>query len=175
MSIDLYDISISVFLRTLSQLSSIVDKAEAYNARATIRIDPTDARLYPDMHPLAFQIQACCYTCTDAIHRVANTTDITVENSEKTLSDLQVRISSTIQELQSVKKEDLSGKEDAKLGHVHRGVQWSYTGTEYMTEFAIPNLLFHAGMTYAILRANGVPIGKQDWLGAVKERHTTAS
>jgi hypothetical protein len=169
MSISLYDFSISVISRGLSNLSVILDKAAAY-AEAK-KIDPAvlaQARLYPDMFPLSRQVQVACDTAKGAAARLAGIEIPKHEDTEVTLAELKQRIAKTLDFLKTVTPEKLKGAESRAIEIKSPNGSLNFTGLSYVTNFVLPNFYFHESMTYALLRHNGVEVGKRDFLGAIQ-------
>jgi len=157
----LYDISVPVFIRTLKNLSAILTTAEKYAAEKSI--DPktlTEGKLIDDMLPLSFQIWTVSNTAKLAVERVGRTPNVPMEDNEKTFPELQERIAKTIKLLEGVDPKVFEGKETAEVEM--RGNK--FTGQSYLLTFALPNFFFHVTAAYAILRKEGVPIGKKDFL-----------
>jgi len=87
------------------------------------------------------------------------------EDNEATFAQLQDRIAKTVKFLRTIKPEQIDGKEELKINYVQRGKENNFVGLPYLLNWALPNLYFHITTTYAILRHNGVEIGKKDYLG----------
>jgi uncharacterized protein len=164
MSFSLYDVSIPVFIRNLKVLEQLLQKAQAHAAGNDASL--VESRLVADMKPLPFQVQVTCNTAKFQAVRVGGVKDVPVEDNEKTLPELLQRVAATITFLEAVKPDSMDGKEDKEIKTmVRKGVEAPLNGKEYTFEFAIPNFFFHLGMTYALLRKEGVDVGKKDWLG----------
>lgn len=169
MSISLYDFSISIMSRGLSNLSSILDKAAAY--AESKKIDPVvlaQARLYPDMYPLARQVQIACDTAKGAAARLAGIEIPKHEDTEATLAELKQRVAKTLNFLKTVTPEQLQGAESRAIELKTPNGSLNFTGQSYVTHFVLPNFYFHESMAYALLRHNGVEIGKMDFLGTIQ-------
>jgi hypothetical protein len=169
MSISLYDFSISLMSRGLHNLSVILDKAAAH-AEAR-KIDPlalAQARLFPDMFPLARQVQVACDTAKGAAARLAGIEIPKHEDTEVTLADLKQRVAKTLDFLKTVTPEQLKGAESRAIELKTQNGSMHFTGLSYMANFALPNFYFHESMAYALLRHNGVELGKKDFLGAIQ-------
>jgi len=165
MSVPLYEISVPIFIRGLNALSHILAEAEKYAKEKDIPISEfIEARLYPDMLPLTFQIQASSDVSKSAVVRVAGTEPVVMEDNESTIEQLQGRIARTIDVLKRVKPEDFEGKEDKEVIVKARTIELKFTGRNYFQHHALPNFLFHITTAYAILRSKGVPLGKRDYL-----------
>jgi uncharacterized protein len=169
MSISLYDFSISVISRALSNLSAILDKAAAY--AETKKIDPVvlaQARLYPDMYPLSRQVQIACDTAKGAAARLAGVEIPKHEDTEVTLAELKKRVAKTLDFLKTVTPEKLKGAESRTIEIKTPNGSLNFTGLSYVTNFVLPNFYFHESMAYALLRHNGVELGKADFLGSIQ-------
>ena len=165
---NLYQTSVPAFLQILKSLSSILTKAAAH-AEAK-KIDPSvfiNARLAPDMHPLARQIQMVSDTSKGAAARLAGVDVPSMPDTEATLAELQQRIAKTADFLTSLKPAQFEGsaERDVEL-NVGGGQKMTFKGQVYLTHFALPNFYFHAATAYDILRHNGVEVGKRDFLGS---------
>ena len=162
----MYQSSVPVFIRQLGNLSAILTKAAAH-AEAK-KIDQSvfiTARLFPDMFSLARQVQIACDAVKAGAARLAEIELPSFADTEVTFAELQERIAKTVQFLQSLKAEQIDGKEDLKITYTQRGKESNFIGQPYLLNYVLPNLYFHITTTYAILRHNGVEIGKKDYLG----------
>ena len=167
MTISIYDLSIPVLTRGLSNLSSILDKAAAHAAAK--KFDPAalaQARLFPDMFPLTRQVQITCDTAKGAAGRLAGIDIPKHEDTETTLDELKQRIAKTLDFVKSVKAEQMKGAESKTIELKFPSRTISFTGLSYLMNFVLPNFFFHESMTYALLRSSGVEVGKMDFLGA---------
>ena len=171
MNISMYQASAPRFVNILNNLSAILDKAQAYaDAR---KIDPTvltSSRLYPDMFTMARQVQTACDTAKGAVARLAGVEIPKYEDTEQTLAELKARIAKTIDFIDSVKPGQIDGSEDKPIVLKIRGQEVKYTGMQYLLGFAHPNFYFHVTTAYDILRGKGIPIGKRDYLGAMRNK-----
>ena len=179
MSISLYDVSIPVLTRALTNVSAMLDKAEAYAAAKKFdSVVLAQARLFPDMHPLARQVQIACNTAKGAAARLAGIEVPKHEDNERTLGELKVRISKTLDILNSISRAQTKEVENQLIemkipsGSVmetkYPSGAWKFTAIAYVTDFLLPNFLFHVSMVYALLRKSGVEIGKSDFLGKIQ-------
>jgi hypothetical protein len=168
MSLTLYEASIPAFLGMLNTLSAILDKGAAYaDAR---KIDPSvlvNARLAPDMHPLSRQIQIAADSAKGAAARLAGVEVPSFPDTETTFPELKARIEKTIAFLKSLDPDKFEGAEDRTIAQPMGPNVIEFPARAYLFEFVIPNFYFHATTTYAILRHNGVELGKPDYLAAL--------
>lgn len=166
MAIDMYTLTIPVFTRTLNNLKHVLEKGAAH-AEAK-KIDPTvfvSARLFPDMFPLAKQVQIATDMVKGAAARLAGVDIPAYADTETTFVELIDRVQRTITFLETFKPEQLANTADKQIVLPLRTRTLEFTGLVYVQSFAIPNLYFHATTTYNLLRHNGVEIGKMDFLG----------
>jgi hypothetical protein len=122
------------------------------------------SRLAPDMQPLAYQVQSACDYVKAAAAWLSGQTPPRHEDNEQTLGELRARIRKTVAFAESVKAADYAGADERTAS-----LSWApgkiIRGEDYLLQVAIPNIFFHIAMAYAILRHNGVDIGKMDFLG----------
>jgi len=167
MAISMHQISIPVFKRVLSNLSAIIDKAAAH-AEAK-KIDPSvylTARLAPDMFDFTRQVQIASDTVKGAVGRLAGVDIPSYADTETTFPELSARIAKTLDFVNSVSAAQFDSSEDKTVTLSLRGREVKFVGLSYLLDFVLPNLYFHTTTAYAILRHNGVEIGKMDFLGA---------
>ena len=166
MPISMYQASAPRFANTLMNLSAILGKAQAHcEAR---KIDPlvlTGARLYPDMFALSRQVQVACDSAKGTVARLAGVDIPKHEDTEKTFEELQARIAKTLEFIATVKPAQVDGSEEKDVVLKLQGRDVPFKGLQYLLGFAWPNFYFHATTAYAILRHNGVEVGKRDFIG----------
>ena len=166
MKISMYQASVPMFIRMLNNLAAVLDKGAAH-AEAK-KIDPSvliNARLYPDMLPLARQVQIAGDGAKGAAARLAGLEPPKYEDTETSFSDLKGRIQKTISYLNTLKPEQIDGSEERAVTLPIRGQPVTFQGLPYLLNHAVPNFYFHVTTAYDILRHNGVEIGKSDFLG----------
>ncbi len=162
----MYQSSIPTFTRVLNNLAAILEKAAAH-AEAR-KIDPAallGARLFPDMFPLARQVQLVTDTVSSGAARLAGLEVKTSENTEASFAELVERLKKTVAQLETIKPEQLDGTEDKTVSWQTRSSTKSMQGLPFLMNHVLPNLYFHTTTAYNILRHNGVEIGKMDYLG----------
>ena len=166
MSISMYAASVPVFRQILNSLSEILGKAEIHASER--KIDPPallQARLYPDMFALSRQIQIAADFAKGACARLAGADVPKYEDTEQSFADLQARLAKTIDFIESLPKNQIDGSEAREI-HTSAGPNSkTFTGQTYLVHYALPQFFFHATTAYAILRHNGVEIGKRDFMG----------
>jgi hypothetical protein len=166
MTISMYQASVPLFVRMLNNLAAIVDKAAAH-AQAR-KIDPTvliNSRLYPDMFPLARQIQIATDNAKGCAARLAGQDPPRYEDNESTFPELLERIHKTVSFLGTIKPEQIDGSEERDVVLKLRGDAVTHKGLPYLINFVLPNFYFHVTTAYCILRHCGVEIGKKDYTG----------
>jgi hypothetical protein len=166
-TISMYEASIPNFLHHLENLSKILNKAQT--DATTRKIDPAvfiTARLAPDMFPLSRQIQIATDGVKGCAARLAGLEVPSFPDTETTFEDLQARIQKTVDFIKTVTPDQINGSEQKDITF-KRGKDgaWNFKGLPYLTQFVLPNLYFHITTAYAILRHNGVQLGKLDYLG----------
>lgn len=170
MSITMYSASVPIFLRMLENCGHWLDKAEAH-AQAK-KFDPAvylGTRLAPDMLPFTNQIQIACDGAKFAIARLAGVEAPKFDDSEASLADLRERLRATIAFITSVPAARLEGTEDKDVTIPRRAGPITLKGEAYLKHYALPNFFFHVTTAYALLRHNGVELGKTDFLGAIQQ------
>jgi hypothetical protein len=165
MPLSMYQASIPVLVRGLTNLAAVLRKGEAHPGSAAF----VEARLAPDMFPLAGQIQRASDTSKGCAARLAGVAAPSFPDEEKTFADLQARIAKTIAFLQSVKQEQVDGSETKPIEFKAGPTTLKFNGESYLFGFVIPNFFFHTTTAYDILRQKGVALGKLDYLGAGEE------
>ena len=151
-------------------LSACLSKG-AQHAEAK-KFDPevlVNARLAPDQFPLLRQVQIACDTAKLGVSRLTGKAAPTHDDKEKTLPELQTRIQQTLDYLAGFTAKDFQGAEERKISQPRWEGKW-LNGHEYAFHHALPNIYFHVTTAYAILRHNGVDVGKKDYLGAMPYR-----
>ena len=166
MSLSMYEVSVPMFINNLNTLSDILLKAEKDAEKR--KIDKSifiNARLYPDMFSLVKQIQIATDMVKIGIARLSEVQAPLFEDNEVTFSDLQKRIKKTVSFLNKIKAKQMEGSESKKIEFKMRINNFKFkNGQIYLQEWIIPHFFFHITITYAILRANGVKLGKRDFV-----------
>jgi hypothetical protein len=166
MTISLYEASIPVLKRFLSNLSAILTKASAYaDARKIDHSVLLNARLFPNMYPLVKQVQIASDQAKGAAARLAGVEIPKFEDNESSFAELHERIAKTIAFLDTIKPEQLEGSENREIVLTLRDNKLEFKGLQYLLTWVQPNFYFHVTTAYDILRHNGVEIGKRDFMG----------
>ena len=169
MSISMHSASVPIFVRMLSNVNGWLDKAEAHAADK--KFDTTvylGTRLAPDMLPFTRQIQIACDTVKFCVARLASVDGPKFDDNETSFAELLQRIDGTLAFAKSVPAAQIDGSEDKDITIPRRDGSMVMKGEAYLKHFALPNMFFHLTTAYALLRHNGVELGKMDFLGAPK-------
>ncbi len=167
MSLSMYQASVPVLVRALTNLSAILKKAEAH-AEAR-KIDPAVMlgwRLAPDMFNLTRQVQIASDGAKGCAARLAGAEIPSFPDTEATFEELQARIAKTIDFIKGLDKAEIENSADRHIVLKMRSGEIPFNGVSFLTGFALPNFTFHVVTAYAILRSIGVEIGKMDYLGS---------
>jgi len=155
------------FGKMLKNLDAWLAKATEHAAAKKFEVDVlAQARLAPDAYELSRQVQAACDQAKFAAAYLGGKPAPSHPDTEKTVAELRGRIQKCLSYLETVRDADYAGAADRKVAPPWLGGKW-FKGADYLDEIAIPNFDFHATMAYAILRHNGVPLGKMDFIGAI--------
>ncbi|HXF45530.1 MAG TPA: DUF1993 domain-containing protein [Burkholderiaceae bacterium] len=168
MTVSMYALSVPVFVKTLGNLDAILDKSATY-AQAK-KIDPAvllAARLFPDMFPLAKQVQVACDFAKGAVARLAGVEPPAFDDNERTFDELKARIARTIEYVSGFDEARFAGAEEREVVLKIRERTLIFRGLPYLAHVALPNFFFHVVTAYDILRHNGVELGKRDFIGQV--------
>lgn len=166
-SLSMYQASIPVFQRVLNNFSAILAKAEAHASEHGIAAEVLlNAKLAPDMYGLIRQVQIASDGVKGAAARLAGVDVPSYADTEASFADLQERIAKTLKFIGSVSAKQVDGSEERPIALKVGGKELEFTGQPYLLHFVLPNLYFHTSIAYAILRNQGVALGKADYLGA---------
>ena len=166
MTISMYQASVPVFQKSLIALQGILAKSAAHAAER--KIDESvflGSRLAPDMFTLSRQVQIAADFGKGPIARLAGVELPKYDDSETTFAELVARIDKTLAFIGTFRPEQIDGQEDRDIELTIAGKPVHLKGQPYLLHFALPNFYFHMSMAYAILRHNGVAVGKRDFVG----------
>lgn len=170
MTISMSSASLPVFKLTLGNLNHLLDKALAH-AEAK-KFDPSvlmQVRLAPDMLPFSTQVLIACDSVKNGIARLSGVEAPKFDDTEKTIPDLKARIQKTLDYLDSVPADKLDGTEDKDITFpVGKDATRTMKGEAYLKHHMLANFFFHVTMAYALLRHNGVDVGKMDFLAGAR-------
>jgi hypothetical protein len=163
-----HDVFVRGPIQMLGNIGKWLDKAEAYATEKKFKVDDLlVARLAPDQHSLTRQIQSACDSAKSNAGRLSGTEIPSHADTEKTVPELRERLAKTIAYLESIKESAWQGADDRQISQVWMGGKHAL-GRDYARQFATPNFHFHVVTTYAILRHNGVPLGKMAYIGGLE-------
>ncbi len=166
MAITMHQLAVPVFTQYLLALSANLDKAAAFCAGK--KIDPSvlvNARLAPDMFPLSRQVQIACDFAKGASARLAGADVPAWADDEKTFDELKARIKKTLDFIAGLKADSFDGAETRDIKIKVRGNDVTFKGLPYLANYAMGHFYFHCTAAYAILRHNGIELGKGDFIG----------
>ena len=171
----MYTETFAQFKKQLGQLDKWLGAAAEYAKSKNIDpgVFPT-LRLAADQFPLARQVQICCDTVKLAAAYLTGKPPVSQADEEKTLEELQTRVRSVVAMLDGYTAKDFEGAATRVVSQPRWKGEWM-TGADYFIEHAMPNFYFHLTTAYAILRHNGVNVGKRDFLGAQNKRPPAAT
>ncbi len=168
MKISMYQATVPVCVRALTNLDNVLKKAEEFAQKKKISPEVLlNCRLAADMLPLTKQIQIVSDSAKGAGARLSGIENPKFEDNEQTFAELYARIDKTITFLNGIKPEQIDGTEDKEILLKVGPEELRFTGVNYLLAFVLPNMFFHVTTAYNILRHNGVEIGKRDYLGAM--------
>jgi hypothetical protein len=160
MAYDLYNASIPPLIHMLGSLSAVLAKGEAHGG-----IDPSEARLAPDMLPLKAQVYIATDSAKGCGARLAGVDIPKYEDTETSFADLRARIAKTIAFLKTLDRKAIAGAETKQIVLKFPSNTFEFNGADYVGKFVLPNVYFHITTAYGILRNAGVALGKSDYLG----------
>jgi uncharacterized protein len=159
MPVSLYELSIAVFIRSLTNLAAILKTGEAYaDEKGISHAKLLEAKLVDDMAALPSQIQRVSDTAKGAAVRVAGIENVVMADDETTFEQLQARIQKTIDLLQTVEPTSMDGKEEAAIVLRTGAGELTFTAKNYLLNFALPNFYFHFTTAYGILVRKNHPL-----------------
>ncbi len=165
MKISVHAMSVELLAGALSNLSAVLEKGHAHAVAR--KFDPAvllAARLAPDMFPLTRQVQIATDVAKGGVARLAGREPPKFEDNEQTFEELRARLARTIDFVKSTPASAFEAAEDRDIKLPARDRTIEFKGLDYLQRFVIPNVFFHSTMAYAILRHNGVELGKKDFL-----------
>ena len=168
MSVSLHDIAIPTYRRFLANLAGfLVKAADHVKSEGGDPESLVDARLAPDMKTLAGQVQLASDAAKGGAARLAGVKPPSFEDKETTLAELQDRIARTIAFLDTITPDKTGGDDGRTIELPLPNRTITFTARDFIVGFSLPNFLFHVNAAYMILRNQGVPLGKLDYLGVV--------
>ncbi|SFS17432.1 hypothetical protein SAMN05216570_3556 [Dyella sp. OK004] len=166
MTLSMYQASVPVFLRALSNLSHVLKKGEAHAKAKDVASEVLlQTRLIPDMLPLVRQVQIATDLTKNGTARLAGVEPLKFEDTETSFEQLHARIERAVDYIKSFKSEQIDGSEGRTVTIKTRNGEQSFEGQAYLLHFVLPNLFFHCTTAYNILRMSGTELGKVDYIG----------
>ena len=170
MKVSMHAMSVELFIPTLGNLSSILERAAASAAQRKFDAGVLlAARLAPDMHPQTRQVQVAGDIAKNSVARLAAQDPPRFEDTETTIEQLRARLARTIDFLNGVPASALEGSDSRDIKVPAGERTFEFKGLEFLQRWAIPNVFFHVVTAYDILRHNGVELGKADFLRGRRE------
>jgi len=168
MTISMYNASVPVFRQMLGGLDGVLAKADAHATEK--KLDPSvlvQSRLFPDMFPLGRQVQIACDFAKGVSARLAGLEVPVDEDNEQTLAELRARIARTIAFIDGIEESKFAGSAQREI-ILRPGTprERKFVGLAYLLTYGLPQFFFHVTTAYALLRHNGVVVGKPDYMGA---------
>ncbi|WP_397452571.1 DUF1993 family protein [Pseudomonas sp. NA-150] len=168
MSLSYFDLTVPVFLRGLERMSAFLDKADVHAQAKNIKVDTLlSARLAPDMYDLVGQVHTATYIAKISAEYLSGVEGPGFAGDETTLEQLRERIAVLVGFLESLTPADYQDNAGKPVNLTIPGMEMTFTQQDYLFKFGLPNFNFHLVNTYGILRNNGVPLGKMDFLGSL--------
>jgi hypothetical protein len=167
MPITLYDAVVPSSLQVLRALDGVLEKAATFCAQqGRAEADLIDARLSPDMFPLGYQVKSCTVHSFGGIEGTEGGS-FSPDRSDwpAHFAGLRALVEKTIADLDSLDPSKIDALADAETRFVAGEMNLPFRGADFLLSFSQPNFYFHASIAYAILRTEGVPLGKRDFLG----------
>lgn len=167
MAVSLHSIATLSILPRFAGLKSALNQAEAFCTER--KVDPSvflNARLSPDMRGLTSQVQLSSDHAKGAFYRTAGLQNPSLADNETSFAELHARIDKTLELIGAVSAGQMEGRENSEIVLKIGSREMSFTGEGYLIGFALPNFYFHVTTAYAILRHNGLPLGKSLYMGA---------
>jgi hypothetical protein len=162
--------TIRLFSKTLENLEKWMEKAGEHAKERGFELDTlATARLAPDAFNFIQQVQSGCDQAKYAAAYLGGKQPPSHPDNEQTFAELKQRVRKCIGFLATVQEQDFAGAEQRKVAPAWLGGRW-LTGHDYLVNVAVPNFFFHMTMAYAILRHNGVALGKMDYIGSLPTR-----
>lgn len=170
MAISLYEGSVNTYLQTLDAVGGYLDKGLAhFRAHGIEPQEIVETRLFPDMHPFRFQVQSAVFHSLGALEAIrSGVLNMPPPKPPHDYAGLQALVAETREALRRIAPEDINHREGAEVVFQVRDNRRLFTAEGFLLSFSLPNFHFHATTAYNILRSKGVPVGKLDYVGALR-------
>ena len=168
MQLSMYDVTVPVLNLAIGNLKNIVSKgASHFKDNGVDDAVILNTRLYPDMLPFSKQIQIATDISKGCVARLSGTEAPAFADDEATFDALLERCDKTLAFINGVSADQINGTEEKECVLKLPSIELKFKGHDYVSKFVVPNVQFHNSMAYGILRNNGVPVGKADFLGPI--------
>lgn len=162
-----FDVTIPVFIKNLTNVKKFLEHGLTHaKGKGMTETEFLAQSLTPDMYQLKRQVQIATDNAKGAAARLAGVEPLKIEDTEETVAELIARIDQVIAYLEAFTPEQFDTAAERKIV-LHFLPDQYQTGADYLTDFALPNFFFHVSMVYALIRAQGAPLGKTDFIGGL--------
>lgn len=169
MSVSFYDLTVGSYSQIVEASIALLDKTRAHCDEQGIDLESiVDARIHPDMATFHFQVVCITHHSLEALKGIRSGEFLPPDYAHTDYAGLQAMTANTLAELQAMDAGDVNALADKTLAFKLGGNSIPFTAVNFVLSFSLPNFHFHATTTYDILRAQGLPIGKRDYLGNLK-------
>ncbi len=166
MAFTIRDASVPIYKRGLRTLLTLLERADAHAAANAVDVKSLlDAKLAPDMFDFKKQVQIATDHAKGGAARLAGLEPPTFLDNETTVAELRVRVQAILDYIDGIDADLYAGAEDRDITLVYPWATYQFKGAKFLTYWSLPNFFFHVTTAYDILRAQGVAIGKADFLG----------
>ena len=169
MTLSLYDISVPGYLQVLGGITGVLQKGADFARESDLDLaEIVQTKLRPDMLPFQFQVISVCHHSLGAIKGIREGLFTPPPTLDLDFAGLQRLVEDATAELQTVSREEVDALEGNAMKFKMGSFELPFTAENFILSFSLPNFYFHATTTYSILRMVGVPLGKMDFLGAMR-------
>src|SRR5580692_6062437 len=168
MALSMFQACVPVVTQALNGLATVVDKAAAHCAEKKYEESAfLQARLFPDMFTMGRQVKQATDFGRNAPGRLASVAPLTLPDADSSFAELKDRIAKSIDFVKGFTPAQLDGTEEKDISWTAGTRQMSFKGQAYLLHFCLPHFFFHCTTAYALLRHNGVEVGKRDYMGSL--------
>lgn len=169
MSTTLYDLTVGTYTQIVEAATNVLEKgADHFNENGVPLQEVVDSRLYPDMASFHFQVVCITHHSVGALNGITTGEFGTPDYPETDYAGLQAMTRTTLDTLREMNPDDVNALAGGAVVFKLRGNEIPFTAENFVLSFSLPNFYFHTTTAYDILRSKGVPIGKRNFLGAMK-------
>lgn len=168
MNLNYFDLTVPLFIKNLTNVKNLLERGFAEATKMGMSEEAfLEQSLTPDMFHLKRQIQIVTDNAKGVVSRLTETEPMVIEDKEETVAELMSRIDTVSAYLKEFKPEQFKNAAEARVVLSFMPGQYQ-TGVDYLVDFALPNFFFHVSIVYALIRVQGVPVGKADFIGGLK-------